>query len=327
MANNPTSTETGSVPGFEDGQDTPAEEVDGAPDSIYRRVLSDLLGNRKALIGANVVTLFVIVAVFAPIVAPYSPEQTFVPFKQPMTQSVGDWNGNGATQSAIHLLGTDSYGHDMFTRIVYGARVSLTVAFATVAVAFTIGTTIGLLAGYYRGWVDSVLMRYVDFQWAFPELILAVGLIAVTGGTGLFNVVIAIGIAFIDDFARIVRGEVISLREEEFVTAARSVGMSNRRIMTREILPNAVAPIIVQATVMLPIAILAEAGLSFLGLGVNPSTPTWGLLISSGRNFIEMAWWISVMPGFAIMVTVLAFNILGDGLRDILDVTDVDMGQ
>ncbi|WP_245154531.1 ABC transporter permease [Halorussus marinus] len=196
------------------------------------------------------------------------------------------------------------------------------VALATVAVAFSIGTTIGLLAGFHGGGIDSVLMRYVDFQWAFPELILAVGIIAVTGGLGVLNVVIAIGIAYIDDFARLVRGEVLLIREEEYVMAARAVGMGDRRIMVREILPNAVAPLIFQGTLMIPLAILAEAGLSFLGLGVTPTTPTWGLLLSDGRQFIDQAWWISVMPGLAIMVTVLAFNMLGDGLRDIFDVSE-----
>jgi peptide/nickel transport system permease protein len=170
-------------------------------------------------------------------------------------------------------------------------------------------------------------MRYVDFQWAFPEIILGVAIIAFAGGRGVENVVIAIGIAYIDDFARLIRGEVLSLREEEYVTAARAIGMSNRRIMTGEILPNAVAPLIVQATLMIPLAILAEAGLSFLGLGVSPTTPTWGLLLSDGRQFISRAWWISVMPGIAIMLVVLAFNTLGDGLRDVFDVSDSEVEQ
>ncbi|WP_433631497.1 ABC transporter permease [Halomicrococcus sp. NG-SE-24] len=287
-----------------------------------QRLVEGLLADKMALFGAVVVVLFVLVAAFAPLVAPHDPEATYGFMKEPNGHSVGDYDDDGATERVWHPLGTDSFGHDVLSRIVFGARVSLLVALATVAVAFTVGTTIGLLAGFYGGWIDSVLMRYVDFQWAFPELILGVGIIAISGGLGVTNVVIAIGIAYIDDFARLVRGEVLSLREEEYVTAARAIGMTDRRIMTREILPNAVAPLIVQATLMIPLAILAEAGLSFLGLGVKPTTPTWGLLLSDGRQFIGQAWWISVMPGFAIMLTVLAFNTLGDGLRDIFDVSE-----
>ncbi len=275
-----------------------------------------------ALFGAIVVVLFVFLAIFAPVVAPHDPDAAFGFMKPPNSHSVGNYDDAPGTDHVWHPLGTDSFGHDMLSRIIYGARVSLLVALATVAVAFTLGTSIGLIAGFYGGWVDSVLMRYVDFQWAFPELILGVGIIAISGGLGITNVVIAIGIAYIDDFARLIRGEVLSLREEEYVMAARAIGMSDRRIMTREILPNAVAPLIVQATLMIPLAILAEAGLSFLGLGVKPTTPTWGLLLSDGRQFIDQAWWISVMPGLAIMLTVLAFNMLGDGLRDIFDVSD-----
>jgi ABC-type dipeptide/oligopeptide/nickel transport system permease subunit len=294
---------------------------------LRERLARGLRDDRRALAGAVVVVLFVVVALSAPLVAPYGPETTFGPFQEPMTSSQSDLDGDGTVGSHLHPLGTNSFGHDMLSRIVYGSQVSLVVAFVTVAFAFGVGTTIGLVAGYYGGWVDSLLMRYVDFQWAFPELILAVGLIAITGGAGLVNVVIAIGIAFIDDFARLTRGEVVSIREEEYVTAARSVGMSRRRIMFREVLPNAVAPLIVQSTIMVPIAILAEAALSFLGLGVSPTEPTWGIMISNGRDFIGRAWWISVMPGLAIMSVVLAFNVLGDGLRDIFDVTDTEVDR
>ncbi|ESP87391.1 ABC transporter permease [Candidatus Halobonum tyrrellensis] len=286
---------------------------------IADRVIRTLLDDRLALAGGLVVVAFVVIAVFAPYVAPYGPEETFAFMKPPLTSSA---TGSG---EAFHLLGTDSFGHDILTRVVYGARVSLLVALATVAVAFSIGTTIGIVAGFYGGWVDSVLMRYVDFQWAFPEIILGVGIIAVMGGLGVVNVVIAIGIAFIDDFARIIRGEVLSIREEEYVTAARAVGMGDARIMFKEMLPNAVAPLIVQATLMIPLAILAEASLSFLGLGVKPTTPTWGLLISGGRQFISQAPWISVMPGLAIMLVVLGFNTFGDGLRDAFDISQSEV--
>lgn len=289
--------------------------------TIRQRVINGFRNDKLALFGAVVVVLFVLVAVFAPLIAPHDPEATYGIMKEPNSYSVGNFDDDPGTERIWHPLGTDSVGHDLLSRIIYGARVSLLVALATVAVAFSIGTSIGLLAGYYGGWIDSLLMRYIDFQWAFPELILGVGIIAITGGLGVKNVVIAIGIAYIDDFARLIRGEVLSLREEEYITAARAIGMSGRRIMTREILPNAVAPLIVQATLMIPLAILAEAGLSFLGLGVKPTTPTWGLLLSDGRQFISQAWWISVMPGLAIMLVVLAFNTLGDGLRDVFDVS------
>lgn len=295
--------------------------------SLARRLKDGLLADKMALFGAVVVIAFILTAVFAPLVAPHDPEATYDFMKEPNSHSVGDYDGDGQTERVWHPLGTDSFGHDMLSRIIFGARVSLMVALATVLVAFTLGTAIGLLAGFYGGWVDTVLMRYVDFQWAFPELILGVAIIAISGGLGVVNVVLAIGIAYIDDFARLIRGEVLSIREEEYVMAARALGMADRRIMTREILPNAVAPLIVQATLMIPLAVLAEAGLSFLGLGVKPTTPTWGLLLSDGRQFIDRAWWISVMPGFAIMLTVLAFNMLGDGLRDIFDVSDGEVEQ
>lgn len=289
--------------------------------STTERIVSVLREDKLALFGAVVVLLFVLTAIFAPYVAPHGPEQQFGFMQEPLSQSTGDFDSDGQQETVTHYLGTDSFGYDILTRIMYGAQISLLVAFATVAFAFTIGTALGTIAGFYGGKLDSVIMRGIDFIWAFPTIILGVGVIAVMGGLGWLNVVIAIGIAFIDDFARIVRGEVLSIREEEYITAAQAVGMGDLRVMTREILPNAVSPIIVQATLMIPLAILGEAALSFLGLGVKPTTPTWGLLISDGRQFISRAWWISVMPGLAIMLVVLAFNMLGDGLRDALDIS------
>lgn len=331
-------TDNGGSPGV--GPNTPAESgpTDVPPEyetedhieehkTLKQRIIDGLLTDKMALFGAIVVIAFVLTAVFAPFVAPHDPDATYDFMKSPGEHSIGDYDGDGETERVLHVLGTDSFGHDILSRIIFGARVSLLVALATVAVAFTIGTTIGILAGFYGGWIDSVLMRYVDFQWAFPELILGVGIIAIAGGLGVTNVIIAIGIAYIDDFARLIRGEVLSIREEEYVMAARAIGMGDRRIMFREILPNAVAPLIVQGTLMIPLAILAEAGLSFLGLGVKPTTPTWGLLLSDGRQFIDQAWWISVMPGFAIMIVVLAFNMLGDGLRDIFDVSEGEVEE
>lgn len=294
--------------------------------SLSERIVSTLKNDKLALAGAVAVVLFVGMAVFAPLVAPYDPAAQCGIAQEPLSSSACDVDGDGSTEQAFHALGTDSFGHDMLSRVIFGARVSLLVAFATVAFSFVVGTTLGILAGFYGGIVDTVIMRYIDFQWAFPEIILGVGIIAVMGGVGVVNVILAVGIAFIDDFARIIRGEVLSIREEEYITAARAVGMGDVRIMFREMLPNAVAPLIVQATLMVPFAILAEASLSFLGLGVSPATPTWGLLISDGRGFIQRYWWISMMPGLAIMITVLAFNTLGDGLRDAFDISQEEVG-
>jgi peptide/nickel transport system permease protein len=190
-----------------------------------------------------------------------------------------------------------------------------------VALSLVAGIALGVAGGYFGGWVDTIIMRYIDLQWAFPNFIIAVYLVAVFG-TGLSNVIVAISLAFVDDFARIARGMVLTIREEQYVDAARTLGLSDWRIMWRHILPNATAPIIVQATVSISYAILAEAGLSFLGLGVETSTPTWGLILADSRSFISRAWWLGVFPGLFIMITVLSINFLGDALRDILDVRE-----
>ena len=310
-------------------EDDEIERAESDPDkqTVLSRIRSSLREDRKALLGAVIVVAFIATALFAPWIAPLDPNQSYGNLQEPNSVSEGDWSGDGETEEVRHVLGTDSYGQDILSQIIYGARISLLVAAATVLFAFTVGTAIGVVAGYYGGWVDTVLMRYVDFQWAFPTLILAAGIIAFAGGLGVMNVIIAIGVAFIDDFARLVRGEVLSIREEEYIMAAKAVGMNDVRIMTKEILPNAVAPLIVQVTLMIPLAILAEAGLSFLGLGVTPTTPTWGLMLSEGRQFISQAWWISIFPGFAIMITVLAFNMFGDGLRDAFDVRDTEVSN
>ncbi|MGI9331551.1 MAG: ABC transporter permease, partial [Gammaproteobacteria bacterium] len=201
-------------------------------------------------------------------------------------------------------------------------RISLFVGVSTVAISLIVGAGLGILAGYHGGWIDNVIMRYIDLQWAFPNFIIAVYLVAVFG-TGLSNVIVAISLAFIDDFARIARGMVLSIKEEQYVDAARAMGLSDTRIMFRHILPNATAPIIVQATVSVSYAILGEAGLSFLGLGVEADTPTWGLILADARSFVSRAWWLGIFPGVAIMITVLSINFLGDALRDLLDVREV----
>jgi peptide/nickel transport system permease protein len=300
------------------------EETEGSQTRL-QRLVEEGLTNKKTLVGTIAVLAFLLTAVFAPILAPYNPDVTYEPFQPLNSYSVGDFDSDPGTERIWHPLGTDSFGHDMLSRIIFGARVSLLVALGTLIFAFVIGTTIGIAAGYYKGWIDDVLMRLVDFQWAFPELILAIAIIAFAGGRGVWVVVLAIGIAYIDDFARLIRGEVLAIRENEYIRAAEAVGMSDLRIMSKEVLPNTIAPLIVQASIMIPLAIIAEASLSFLGLGVKPTTPTWGLLVGQGRQFIARAWWISVIPGLAIMVTVLGFNLLGDGLRTIFDVEESEV--
>jgi peptide/nickel transport system permease protein len=268
---------------------------------------SYLLRDKKAVIGLFVFITLILLAVFAGIVAPYDPNgMDFEMMESP---------------SLRHPLGTDDLGRDLLSRLIYGTQISLFVGISTVAIALAIGGVLGLAAGYYGGWIDNIIMRYIDLQWAFPNFIIAVYLVAVFG-TGLSNVIIAVSLAFVDDFARIARGMVLTIKEEQYVAAARTSGASDFRIIWRHILPNASAPLIVQGTVSISYAILAEAGLSFLGLGVEVDTPTWGLILSEARSFISRAWWLGVFPGLAIMITVLSVNFLGDALRDILDVRE-----
>lgn len=263
--------------------------------------------NKPALISLLTLLAITLAAIFAPVIAPYDPNAQEFEFLAP--------------PSLAHPFGTDDLNRDLFSRIVYGGRISLFVGVVTVLLSMALGVALGLWAGYHGGWVDTVIMRYIDLQWAFPNFIIAVYLVAVFG-TGLSNVIVAVTLAFLDDFARIVRGMVLSIREEIYILAARSTGAHNRRIILRHILPNAIAPIIVQATVSVSYAILAEAGLSFLGLGVKPTTPTWGLILSDARSFFSRAWWLAVFPGLAITLTVLSINFLGDALRDLFDVRE-----
>lgn len=251
--------------------------------------------------------VIIVGALLAPVIAPYDPTSQAFDF---LTAPTAD-----------HWFGTDDLGRDLFSRIIFGARISLFVGVVTVVLAMLLGVLMGLLAGYYGGWVDNLIMRYIDLQWAFPNFIIAVYLVAVFG-TGLSNVIVAVTLAFLDDFSRIVRGMVLSIRTQDYVTASRAIGSSDLRIMLRHILPNTAAPVIVQATVSIAAAILAEAGLSFLGLGVKPSTPTWGMILSDARTFFSRGWWLAVFPGMAITLTVLSINFLGDALRDMFDVRE-----
>lgn len=273
------------------------------------RLKETVSGDPKAVFGIGVVFVFLLAAIFAPELAPHDP----------MAQNFGIMDPPRFTSIDAHPLGTDSFGRDLLSRIMYGARISLGVSLGAVSLGALVGVSLGLLAGYSGGWVDDLLMRFVDVTWAFPWLLVAIMLVAIFGQS-VWNVIFAIAFAYIDDFARITRSEVLSIREEEYIAAAKNIGVSDVNIMLDEVLPNAVAPLIVQFTVLVARAMLAESTLSFLGVGVKPTTPTWGALLGQGRGLIEQAWWISIIPGILIVVTVLGINLFGDSLRDAFDV-------
>ena len=267
--------------------------------------LSSLLHNFAGVAGGLLVLAVTLMAVFAPVVAPYDPVALNPParLQGPSTE---------------HLVGTDQYGRDTFSRIVYGGRVSLTVAFASVALAALVGGFLGLLSGYYRGWLDALIMRVTDVLLSFPAILLAIALLAFFG-SGILNLVLAIGIIYTGPFVRVTRAAVFTVREELYVEAGRALGARDGRVLAAAIIPNAAAPLIVETTLRLAYTILAEASLSFLGLGVQPPAPSWGQMIADGRSFLALSPWATVAPGLAIMVTVLGFNLLGDALRDALD--------
>lgn len=257
-------------------------------------------------IGAMVVLAFLtFVAIFAPVLAPYDPLlQNFRVALQP--------------PSAAHPFGTDDVGRDILSRVIYGTRISLRVGLFAVAISSVIGVLLGLAAGYYGRAVDNTIMRIMDVLLAFPGLLLALAIIAVLG-PGLFNVMIAVGLGNVPVYTRLTRASTLSVRERDYVLAARALGFSNTRIMLRYILPNVIPPVIALATLGVAGAILTAAGLSFIGLGAQPPTPEWGAMLTQGRQYLQRAWWFTLFPGLAIMVTVLAINLLGDALRDALD--------
>jgi peptide/nickel transport system permease protein len=279
------------------------------PAAVSSRWLSALLARavetRGAGFGLTVATIVLLVAVGADVIAPYNPNQP---------QSAGVLTA----PSHAHLLGTDQLGRDVLSRIIYGARTSVQAGVVSVGFALIVGVFIGLLAGYYGGWTDDALMLLVDALWSFPTLVLALA-IAASLGPGLTNAMLAIGIVFTPIFARLVRGQTLSVRERDFVVAARAIGAGPARIMLRHIWPSVTAPIIVQASLLVASAIVVEAALSFLGLGVEPPTSSWGSMLKGGYQYMQQAIWLSVVPGVAIFITVLAFNLLGDGLRRALD--------
>jgi peptide/nickel transport system permease protein len=270
-----------------------------------RLVLGRLGRNRGASLGGLLLLVLTMMAIFAPRVAPYDPTKT---------------NYGDALQAPTmkHLLGTDNYGRDIFSRIVHGARLSMSVGILSVAIGAGVGVILGLLSGYYGRHVDNVIMRVMDAMLAFPGILLAMAVVA-TLGSGLTNVMIAVGIASIPGFARMVRGSVLSAKENVYVDAARVSGCGNGRIMARHILPNVFAPLLTYATLRVSIAILSAASLNFLGLGAQPPTPEWGVMLADGRDYLRQYWWLGTFPGLAIMMTTLSINMFSDGLRDALD--------
>jgi len=271
----------------------------------WRETLGLLARNPTAAVASLVLIGIVLMTIFDETLAPQGPSEVSV---EDRLQS----------PSWAHPFGTDDLGRDILSRVILGAGVSLRVGFLAVGIALVIGTLIGLLAGYYGRWVDDVLMRVMDMLFAFPAVLLAIAILAVRGA-GSGNTALAIGIVYIPIFARVTRASVLGVREEVYVRASRSVGASDFRLLTRHVLPNAAPPIIVQTSISLAFAVLAEAALSFLGLGTQPPNPSWGLMLAEGRGFIDIAWWLAFFPGMAIFLTVLCFNLLGDGLRDVLD--------
>jgi peptide/nickel transport system permease protein len=272
---------------------------------LYRVIWQRFRSNRFALCGAGVVLLLFVLSFLAPYLTPYAPDDL-------------DAYHVLLPPSAAHWLGTDELGRDVLTRIIYGARISLKVGFVSVGIAALIGTVAGLFAGYYGGWVDQLLMRFVDIMLCFPTFFLMLAVIAMLEPS-IWYIMIIIGLTGWMGVARLVRAEVLSLRERDFILAARAIGASDMRIIFRHILPNALSPVIVTATLGVAGAILTESALSFLGIGVQPPIPSWGNMLTAGKDYLEFAWWLSLFPGLAILVTVIAYNLVGEGLRDALD--------
>jgi len=268
---------------------------------VWRR----LKRNRAAIVGGVIVLIFVTVALLAPLIVPYPPDE-------------GDLGKRLQPPSREHLLGTDALGRDLLSRVIYGARVSLQIQVVAVLIALVIGTILGMVGGYYGGLSDHFIMRIMDILLAFPGIFLAIAIIAVLG-PGLLNLMLAAGIYSVPQFARIVRGSILSLKEKEYVEAARAAGENDMNILFRYLLPNSMAPIIIQTTLRMATVLLTASGLSFLGLGVQPPTAEWGAMLSTARPYLITAPHVATIPGVAIMLVVMGFNLFGDGLRDSLD--------
>ncbi|MEJ2288952.1 MAG: ABC transporter permease [Deinococcales bacterium] len=280
--------------------ETALEETTGRR-SLLRRALRHPL----VVTGSIIVLALALVAVLGRWLAPFDP-------------TAMNFSARFAPPSLTHPFGTDDFGRDVFSRVLFGAAVSFKVAFIAVGISGTVGVVLGLMAGFLGRWIDEVVMRVMDVLFAFPAVLLAITVMAILG-RGVGNAMVAIAIVYIPIFARVTRGAVISVRGREYVTAARAMGQGQWRIMLRHVLPNSLGPIIVQTSLSLAFAILAEAALSFFGLGTQPPEPSWGRMLSEGRSFLHQAPWMGIFPGLAIMISVLGFNLLGDGLRDVLD--------
>ena len=290
--------------------------------SLWLEALKNLFRNRSAIIGMIIIGLLVLIAILAPVLAPYDPIQSMIgqpghtgrlPARAPCVHLLGC-----AAEEPEHLMGLDLNARDMFSRILWGARTSLFVGFSSVFFSIVIGATLGMIAGYAGGWLDTVIMRLMDVLLAFPSLLLAIAIVTVLG-PGLQNALLAIAIVSIPVYARLARASVLSVKEMEYITAERALGGAPLRILFTHIMPNAITPLIVQGTLGIGGAVLEAAALSFLGLGAQPPTPEWGAMLADAREFITRAWWVVTFPGLAILITVLAINLFGDGLRDALD--------
>jgi len=289
------------------------------PESLWRQAIRAFFRQRSAVIGLTIIVGLVLIAIFAPLIAPFEPTQVLIGVEDVAKRAPPCIHLFGCpAEQPQHLMGTDGNVRDEFSRIVYGTRVSLYVGFITVGFAIIVGILLGALAGYTSGRLDNLIMRILDVLLAFPSLLLAIAIVSVLG-PGLTNAMLAIAIVSIPAYARVMRASVLSVKEEEYTVAARTVGVSATQILFRHIMPNAISPLIVQATLGIGTAILETAALSFLGLGAQPPTPEWGSMLSAERNQVFSAPHLVFLPGLAIMINVLAFNLLGDGLRDALD--------
>lgn len=261
--------------------------------------------NRLALVGAGIVSVLCVLALLAPVIAPYDPVEVNldIQFDVPSLQ---------------HLFGADLYGRDLLSRVIYGARISLLIGFIPSAISMAIGAALGVLAAFYGKWVDAFIMRLADVVLAFPSIILAM-VVTYTLGASLFTLFIALSVVGWASAARVVRSQALAIKETDFITASKSIGVGDARIMFRHIIPNCLAPILVLFTLNIPEAIMAEAGLSFLGVGAQPPTPSWGLMVNEAQQYVFSAPWASILPGLAILLTTLGFNFVGDGLRDAID--------
>ena len=280
-------------------------ETLGPANTLWRDAMRRLVRHRLAMFGAAVLIIVAFMGVLGTAIVPYDPNGM-------------DFSNRFAVPSFAHWMGTDDFGRDIFSRIIVGARVSLLSGVVAVSVATAVGTSLGLIAGYSTRLTDEIIMRAMDVLYAFPAILLAIAVLAALG-KGIENAMIAIGVVYIPIFARIARGAVLGIRNEEFIIAARALGAGNIRILLTHVLPNVLSPIIVEITLSLAFAILAEAALSFFGLGTQPPDPSWGRMLSEGRDFFRQSGWMGVFPGLAIFFTVMGFNFLGDGLRDALD--------